>query len=158
MTNVHWTVATNYRLRTGSFALMFASIACTLNITISRGLKGMLQSQLAFVTRNRLAGNTVVLAGQYCLHGFHRSCGLWPKRAIAQDTRRFAFERANRWRTSVAESTLVLDGVSVKITASIGVAIYPLHGETMEELTRCADLALYRAKQERRNRVVMFAA
>ncbi len=114
MTNVHWTVATNYRLRTGSFALMFASIACTLNITISRGLKGMLQSQLTFVTRNRLAGHTVVLAGQYCLHGFRRSCGLWPKRAIAQ--------------------------------------------ETMEELTRCADLALYRAKQEGRNRVVMFAA
>ncbi|MDQ3953764.1 MAG: diguanylate cyclase [Actinomycetota bacterium] len=39
------------------------------------------------------------------------------------------------------------------ITVSIGVAAYPLHGETYKALVGGADRALYRAKQEGRNRV-----
>ena len=41
------------------------------------------------------------------------------------------------------------------ITLSLGVAIYPQHGRTMEAVMRAADTALYRAKQEGRNRVVV---
>jgi diguanylate cyclase (GGDEF)-like protein/PAS domain S-box-containing protein len=41
------------------------------------------------------------------------------------------------------------------ITLSLGVAIYPQHGRTMETVMRAADAALYRAKQEGRDRVVM---
>jgi diguanylate cyclase (GGDEF)-like protein len=39
------------------------------------------------------------------------------------------------------------------VTASLGVASYPEHGETLKELMSAADTALYRAKQSGRNRV-----
>ena len=39
------------------------------------------------------------------------------------------------------------------ITVSIGVASYPLHGETYKSLVEASDKALYRAKQEGRDRV-----
>jgi diguanylate cyclase (GGDEF)-like protein/PAS domain S-box-containing protein len=41
------------------------------------------------------------------------------------------------------------------ITLSIGIALYPLHGRTIENVLRAADAALYRAKQEGRDRVVV---
>ena len=44
-------------------------------------------------------------------------------------------------------------GVQRSITASIGVAEYPEHGETRDSLIRAADAALYLAKQKGRNRV-----
>lgn len=44
-------------------------------------------------------------------------------------------------------------GVPIAITASIGVAIYRLHGTTREELIESADRGMYRAKHTGRNRV-----
>ena len=41
------------------------------------------------------------------------------------------------------------------ITLSAGVAIYPQHGRTIETVLRAADDALYRAKQEGRDRVIV---
>jgi diguanylate cyclase (GGDEF)-like protein len=41
------------------------------------------------------------------------------------------------------------------ITLSLGVAIYPQHGRTIENILRAADSALYRAKQDGRDRVVV---
>ena len=41
------------------------------------------------------------------------------------------------------------------ITLSLGVAIYPQHGRTMDSILRAADAALYRAKQEGRDRVIV---
>jgi len=41
------------------------------------------------------------------------------------------------------------------ITLSIGVALYPLHGRTIENVLRAADAALYRAKQDGRDQVVI---
>lgn len=43
-------------------------------------------------------------------------------------------------------------------TASAGVALYPMHGSTSDELLRSADTAMYRAKQAGRNRVTLFDA
>lgn len=40
-------------------------------------------------------------------------------------------------------------------TVSAGVAVFPKHGEIMEDVLRAADQALYRAKAEGRNRVVV---
>jgi len=41
------------------------------------------------------------------------------------------------------------------ITLSIGVAIYPLHGRIIETVLRSADTALYRAKQQGRDQVII---
>jgi diguanylate cyclase (GGDEF)-like protein len=40
------------------------------------------------------------------------------------------------------------------ITMSMGAAAYPDNGTRMEELLRVADTALYKAKQEGRDRVI----
>ena len=44
-----------------------------------------------------------------------------------------------------------LDGNEVHISACIGIAIYPDHGETIEQLLRNADLAMYQVKAEGKN-------
>jgi diguanylate cyclase (GGDEF)-like protein len=41
------------------------------------------------------------------------------------------------------------------VTISAGIAVFPGHGENAEELMRAADLALYRAKNEGRDRVLV---
>jgi diguanylate cyclase (GGDEF)-like protein/PAS domain S-box-containing protein len=44
------------------------------------------------------------------------------------------------------------------VTASIGVALFPRHGESVAELLRNADLAMYHAKNSGKNDVVVFRA
>jgi diguanylate cyclase (GGDEF)-like protein len=46
-------------------------------------------------------------------------------------------------------------GVPRTVTISAGVAAFPLHGKTREEIIRAADSALYAAKQAGRNRVCL---
>ena len=45
---------------------------------------------------------------------------------------------------------------SVNTSASVGISLYPQDGETMHELMRSADLAMYHAKQERRGSIQFF--
>jgi diguanylate cyclase (GGDEF)-like protein len=42
-----------------------------------------------------------------------------------------------------------------RVTFSIGIAVFPDHGATAEELVRVADAALYRAKVDGRDRVAV---
>ena len=44
-----------------------------------------------------------------------------------------------------------LDGHQVHISASIGIAIYPSHGESIDELLRHADIAMYQVKGQGKN-------
>jgi len=64
---------------------------------------------------------------------------------------------AAKIRRSLAEP-FVIDGLSVKISTSIGVAIYPEDGEHEEVLLERADQAMYQAKQSGRNQVRLFQA
>jgi diguanylate cyclase (GGDEF)-like protein len=45
----------------------------------------------------------------------------------------------------------MLQGNSVQISASIGIALYPLHASTVEALIEVADKALYEAKEDGKN-------
>ncbi|WP_313053372.1 EAL domain-containing protein [Pseudomonas lopnurensis] len=58
-------------------------------------------------------------------------------------------------KSSIAEP-LVLDGQEVVISASIGFCCYPENGSDADTLLRNADTAMYRAKQQGRNRVCAF--
>ncbi|MDO9194106.1 MAG: sensor domain-containing diguanylate cyclase, partial [Undibacterium sp.] len=53
---------------------------------------------------------------------------------------------------------LDLDGRTLLISASIGIAIYPEHGKDELTLSRSADAAMYRAKEEGGNCVKVFEA
>jgi diguanylate cyclase (GGDEF)-like protein len=46
-------------------------------------------------------------------------------------------------------------GQPLKIGASVGVAVYPAHGQTVEALERAADEAMYRAKRQRNSAVML---
>jgi diguanylate cyclase (GGDEF)-like protein len=48
---------------------------------------------------------------------------------------------------TILTDPIALDGVIVRVSASIGIAIYPDHGLTPVELMRSADVAMYEAKR-----------
>jgi diguanylate cyclase (GGDEF)-like protein len=51
---------------------------------------------------------------------------------------------------------VVFEDQKISATISLGAAIYPLHGSNVDEVFVNADRAMYQAKQEGRNRVVIF--
>ncbi len=64
-------------------------------------------------------------------------------------------DRADELRQQIAVLDIHWQGRSVgSITASLGVAGFPMHADTPEALVRQADQALYQAKKQGRNRVV----
>jgi diguanylate cyclase (GGDEF)-like protein len=63
---------------------------------------------------------------------------------------------AERVRATIAE--VALPGIDVTVTVSVGVAGFPDHASTLEQLERLADAALYVAKRQGRNRVVLACA
>ena len=66
-----------------------------------------------------------------------------------------SFMSAERWRISF-QDTRVFNGEQIHITLSMGIATFPIHGMTIDELLVAADGALYAAKAQGRNRVVIW--
>ena len=74
--------------------------------------------------------------------------------ALPETPREGARVVANKLRRAVRAKPFVSDvGADVKVTVSIGVAVYPEDGRTGEELIRAADVAMYKAKRRGRDRV-----
>jgi diguanylate cyclase (GGDEF)-like protein/PAS domain S-box-containing protein len=48
-------------------------------------------------------------------------------------------------------SPFTLDGVDTTVTSSIGIALFPQHGDNAEDLLRMADIAMYQAKSQGRD-------
>jgi diguanylate cyclase (GGDEF)-like protein len=62
---------------------------------------------------------------------------------------------AERIRVALAASPLLMDGVVISFSASIGLACTDTTGYDLQSLCRAADAALYRAKRSGRNRVAI---
>jgi len=56
----------------------------------------------------------------------------------------------------ILSQPFIIDGQSVQTSASIGIAVYPQHGDSQEELTKNADHAMYEAKNSGRNSTEFF--
>lgn len=56
----------------------------------------------------------------------------------------------------VLQKPVYVENCEIRITASIGLALYPQHGLTADNLMKYADMAMYRAKDTGRNRAVLF--
>lgn len=63
-----------------------------------------------------------------------------------------AVATAEKIRTMVAGSVYYAGENVLRITVSVGIAVYPVHAESAQQLVDKADAALYRAKIEGRNR------
>jgi len=90
------------------------------------------------------------LADVACRYGGEEFLLLLPGMPLA-----VALERAERWRRDFAGTDVLFGELTVHATLSVGIAGYPGHGTTAQVLIRHADQALYRAKAEGRNRVVV---
>ncbi|HTC46446.1 MAG TPA: diguanylate cyclase [Candidatus Aquilonibacter sp.] len=67
-----------------------------------------------------------------------------------------AQSRAERLRSNVRELTVLHQGKSLgMITISVGVGAFPIHGLSVREVIASVDAALYRAKREGRDRIVV---
>jgi diguanylate cyclase (GGDEF)-like protein/PAS domain S-box-containing protein len=87
-----------------------------------------------------------------CRYGGEEFIILMPHMPLAT-----AAERAEAWRQKIADIRVPFGKFELTFTTSAGVAAYPDHGKTPDELSQSADLALYLAKNSGRNRVVVFS-
>ncbi|UCF91590.1 MAG: diguanylate cyclase [Desulfobacterales bacterium] len=86
-----------------------------------------------------------------CRYGGEEFTLILPEASL-ENTRR----RAEELRLGVKEKLRVeYLGQTLRITISLGVAVYPQHGATAEDVLVAADTALYRAKAAGRDRVVL---
>ncbi len=63
---------------------------------------------------------------------------------------------AEKIRTTVEEQIFRVQNLSIRKTLSIGVSILPVDGEAFWECVKYADIALYKAKESGRNKVLRF--
>jgi diguanylate cyclase (GGDEF)-like protein len=61
---------------------------------------------------------------------------------------------AERIRSALEHAQIEFGGAKIRVTASVGLAVWPEHGRGPQELLGAADRALYTAKGSGRNRVV----
>jgi diguanylate cyclase (GGDEF)-like protein len=61
--------------------------------------------------------------------------------------------RAEYIRQAIENKPFLYEGNFIHLSASLGLTVYPLHGENMDALLRGLDEALYRAKRSGRNRI-----
>jgi diguanylate cyclase (GGDEF)-like protein len=67
-----------------------------------------------------------------------------------------ALKRADEWRKTFESTQINNKGMLLSATFSAGVATFPVHGSTDDEIWRAADNALYSAKSAGRNRVAQY--
>ena len=76
---------------------------------------------------------------------------------ITSTTEEQAVSFTNKLREMIAATDIPIPGTRdpVRITVSGGLAMFPTHGQSTTELFRAADAALYEAKRQGRNRILL---
>lgn len=64
-----------------------------------------------------------------------------------------AYQKIDDIRNVIESTVIAHEGVEAQITVSAGIAEFPSHATGIDDLIKLADLALYRSKNEGRNRV-----
>jgi len=105
----------------------------------------VLQSLANFLKDNTRRGDII------CRYGGEEFVILMPDASLAS-----AYERAEMWRSKFESYIVEYEGQSLSITFSVGVAGYPVHGVTGDEVLQSADRALYLSKTNGRNRVTVY--
>lgn len=54
------------------------------------------------------------------------------------------------------QKPFMIENLEIFTTASMGISIYPSDGTDIDELSRCADIAMYKAKEQGKNQSVMY--
>jgi diguanylate cyclase (GGDEF)-like protein/PAS domain S-box-containing protein len=67
-----------------------------------------------------------------------------------------ARERTETLRRAVEDMQINCGEHAIRVTISIGIALFPVHSEDADTLVKYADLALYEAKRSGRNRCVFY--
>jgi diguanylate cyclase (GGDEF)-like protein/PAS domain S-box-containing protein len=116
------------------------------NDTFGHAAGDTLLRELADFLRLHIRGEDVP-----CRYGGEEFCLILPGASleIVQERARLLCEQAGNLKVFSGGQLLGA------ITLSLGVAVYPLHGATGEVVLQAADAALYRAKQQGRNRVMV---
>jgi len=99
-------------------------------------------------TAGHIMGRLIGTAGHVCRFGGDEFIAFLPDHG-----RPVAIEMAEKIRMAIETAGMEKDGVSLKPTISIGVALFPHHGEDVLDLVATADQALYRSKAEGKNKV-----
>ncbi|MGE5374620.1 MAG: diguanylate cyclase [Bacteroidota bacterium] len=86
-----------------------------------------------------------------CRYGGEEFVILMPNATLA-----VSHARVDAWRQAFSEAAIPYEDLRFSTTFSAGVASFPEHGLTGEEILQAADRALYHAKNSGRNRVTMF--
>jgi diguanylate cyclase (GGDEF)-like protein/PAS domain S-box-containing protein len=69
-----------------------------------------------------------------------------------------AMKRVQEWRDAlIGQGVDAGESGQFTVQFTAGIASFPIHGQTMEEIVNYADVALYRAKSQGRNRTIVFA-
>jgi len=99
-----------------------------------------------------LMKNSVRLADIVCRYGGEEFVIVMPGASEATVSK-----CAEEVRSKFQGLRVASENQEIRATISLGVAIYPLHGSNVDEVFVNADRALYRAKQQGRNRVVIYS-
>jgi diguanylate cyclase (GGDEF)-like protein len=87
-----------------------------------------------------------------CRYGGEEFVAIMPGMTAEQ-----ALERVEIWRKKLEETRVHFGSFSIGVTFSAGIAVFPLHGESPEQLMNRADEMLYRSKEDGRNRISVYA-
>lgn len=115
-----------------------------LNDTYGHDVGDMMLKQLGKLLSTHVRAGDIA-----CRFGGEEFVVVMPKASLS-----VARQRANDWRMKFEAQTIIHNGEVLNATLSAGVAVYPIHGSSSDEIIRKADQAMYAAKAAGRNLVI----